>query len=195
MRQGKTAPSGPAAPPARGRGRGWHAASEGVACRLGDGVCQHGQDVPLRIPEGVAVVARPGESFRGDGALLGAGAGLQRVEEREPDRLLQLHVAVEFDVGALPERIEVGALSGNESVLAGAPRFRQRRDHFVAERPMRASTRPGIGEELHQRQALAGFEVACDRDAADVWPALDETSVLEGPSARGVISTPSIWSS
>jgi hypothetical protein len=62
------------------------------------------------VPEGLAVVARAGEALRRDRALLGARARPQRLEERESDRLLQLGVALELDVGAVPERIEVRAL-------------------------------------------------------------------------------------
>ena len=70
-------------------------------------VREHGQDEALGVPERVAVVAGPGQPLGRDRALLGAGAGLERVEEREADGLLQLGVAVELDVGAVPEVVEV----------------------------------------------------------------------------------------
>jgi hypothetical protein len=43
------------------------------------------------------------------------------VEECEARRLLQLRVALELDVGAVPEVVEVGALGRDESVPAGVP--------------------------------------------------------------------------
>ena len=94
-------------------------------------VRQHGQDKALAVPEGVAVVAGAGEALRADCALLGAGACLERVEEREADRLLQLGVTVQLDVGAAPEVVEVGALRFEQILPSrcGAPRqVRRRRD-------------------------------------------------------------------
>ena len=64
------------------------APAERVASRARHRVGQHGQHEALGVPEGVAVVARPGETLSSDGALLGTCAGLERVEEREADRLL-----------------------------------------------------------------------------------------------------------
>ena len=72
--------------------------------RLRSRVREHGQDEALRVPERVPVVAGAGEALCRDRALLGPGARLERVEEREAHGLLELRVAVELDVGALPER-------------------------------------------------------------------------------------------
>ena len=72
-----------------------------------------------RVPERVAIVARAGQALGGNRALLGAGSRLKRVEEREAHGQLKLGVAVELDVRALPELVEVGALPGDESVPAG----------------------------------------------------------------------------
>ena len=77
-------------------------------------VGEHRQDEPLGVPEGVAVVAGAGQALGRDRALLGAGAGLQRVEEREAHRLLQLGVALELDVGAAP-RSRRGTRAGRAS--------------------------------------------------------------------------------
>ena len=63
-------------------------------------VREDGQDEALGIPERVAVVAGAREALGADRALLGASARLKRVEECEADRLLQLGVAVQLDVGA-----------------------------------------------------------------------------------------------
>ena len=73
-------------------------------------VGQHGEHERLGVPEGVAVVPGPRQALRRDRPLLGAGAGLQDVEEPEPDGVLDLHVAVDLDVGALPEGVEECAL-------------------------------------------------------------------------------------
>ena len=114
------------------------------------------------------VVAGAGEPLRGDRAQLGAGAGLQRVEQPEADRLLQLGIALELDVGAVPERIEVRALRVDEAVPAGMARLRQRRDHLVADRRERAPARPAVREELDDAQARSLLEIGRDGDAADV---------------------------
>ena len=106
-----------------------------VAGGLRRGVCQHRQDEALGVPERVPVVAGPGQALRRDRALLGARAGLKRVEEREAHRLLQLGVALELDVGAIPERRRGSARwSGDEPVPAGVPRLGERGDDLVAER-------------------------------------------------------------
>ena len=111
------------------------APAERVGGRPRRRVGEHGQDEALGVPEGVAVVARPGQALGGDRALLGAGAGLERVEEREADCLLQLGVAVELDVGALPEVVEVRALRLEQALPAGVPRLGERGDGQVAARP------------------------------------------------------------
>jgi hypothetical protein len=66
----------------------------------------------------VPVVAGPGQPFGRDRLGLGAGAGLQDVEQREADRLLHLGVPVYLDVGAVPEVAKVGALLGEQPVSA-----------------------------------------------------------------------------
>ena len=52
------------------------------------GVGQHRQHERLGVPERVPVVARAGQALRRDRASFGPGTGLQDVEQREPDRLL-----------------------------------------------------------------------------------------------------------
>jgi Glycosyl hydrolase family 65, N-terminal domain len=63
-------------------------------------------------PEGVAVIAGPDQPFGADCSLLCPGAGLERVEEREAHGLLELEVAVDLDVGARPELVEIASLLG-----------------------------------------------------------------------------------
>ena len=97
--------------------------AQGIAGGLRRRVRQDGQDEAFGVPERMPVVAGPGQSLRGDGPLLGAGACLKRVEQREPQRLLELGVAFDLDVGAIPEVVEIRALSCDEPVPAGVPRF------------------------------------------------------------------------
>ena len=118
-------------------------------------VREHRQDEALRVPERVAVVAGPGQALGGDRALLGAGPGLERVEEREAHGLLELGVALELDVGAVPEVVEVRALAGEQAVPARVSRLGERGDHLVADGRERALARPAVGEELDDPQALA----------------------------------------
>ena len=56
------------------------------------------------------------------------------MEEGEPDRLLELSVAVDLDVGAVPEVVEVRALVGDESVPALVASAGERAADLVADR-------------------------------------------------------------
>ena len=53
------------------------------------------------------VIARAGQALGRDRPLLAPGSGLQGVKEGEADRLLQLRVALELDVGAGPEVVQI----------------------------------------------------------------------------------------
>ena len=142
-----------------------------VAGCVRNGVREHRQDEPLGVPERVPVIARPREPFRRDRALLGARTRLQRVEEREPHRLLQLGVAVELDIGMRPEVVQIRALVGNEALPARVARLGERGDDLVAQRGVRAPARPAVREELHEPEALAGYEIRRDCHPADVGAA------------------------
>ena len=122
------------------------------------GVGEHRQDERLGVPEGVAVVAGAGQALGGDRPPLGPGARLQHVEEREAHRLLQLGVALELDVGALPEVVEVVALVGDQAVPAGVARLGQRGGDLVAQRRQRALARPAVGEQLDHRSRWPGSQ-------------------------------------
>ena len=91
---------------------------EGVADRVRRRIREDGQDERVRVPEGVTVVARAGESLCRGRALLGPGGGLQAVEHGEPDRKLELGVAVDLDVGAGPVVVQVLAMAVDQSVPA-----------------------------------------------------------------------------
>ena len=88
------------------------APTQRVARGIGDGVRQDRQDERLAVPERVPVVARARQALCWDRAALASGARLERVEEREAHRLLELGVAFQLDVGALPEIVQVVALAG-----------------------------------------------------------------------------------
>ena len=119
-----------------------------VARGVGSGVGEDGQDERLGVPEGVPVVAGACQALGGDRAPLAARAGLQRVEEREAERLLQLGVAVQLDVGAVPEVVQVGALAGEQPLPAGVASLGERGGDLIAQRRRRALARPAVGEEL-----------------------------------------------
>jgi hypothetical protein len=83
VRQGKAAPARPSS-------AAWSRAAAGSvppAQRVGGGVRvrvgQHRQDEGLGVPERVPVVAGAGQALGRDRPLLGAGAGLQDVEQAE----------------------------------------------------------------------------------------------------------------
>ena len=129
------------------------APAQRVGCSVRRGVRERGEDEGLRVPEDVPVVAGPGQALGGDRPPLGSRAGLQRVEEAEADRLLQLAVAVDLDVRPVPEVVQVLALARHQPVPARVPRRRERGVDLVAHRRQRALARPAVGEELRDRQA------------------------------------------
>jgi hypothetical protein len=120
----------------------------------------------------VPVVAVAGQALGGDRALLRARGGLQRVEQREAHGLLELVVAVDLDVGALPEVVEVLALVGEQAVEARAPRRGEGGADLVADRDHRPLARPPVGQELGQRQCLAVADLRAHRHPRDVVEAL-----------------------
>ena len=67
----------------------------------------------------MAVIAWTGQSLRRNRALFAPRPGLQRVKQREADRLLELRVAVDLDVRVLPELVEKRALLLEKPVPAG----------------------------------------------------------------------------
>src|SRR5690606_1470592 len=123
-----------------------------------EGVGQHGQDERLGVPERVAVVAGPRQALGRDHAALCARARLQDVEQAEPDGLLDLGVALDLDVRALPELVQELLLLAEQAVPAGAPRARQRPDHLVVQRRPRALARPPVRDVLDDPQLLAGLQ-------------------------------------
>ncbi len=136
-------------------------------------VAEHRQHVGLGVPEAVPVVAGAGQALGADRPALAAGAGLQGVEEGEADRLLQLGVAVEFDVGALPEVVEVLALGAGQRLPAGVAGLGDGAADLVADRRLRALRRPAVGEELDDPQLLPRLDRARHRQPPELVPGLD----------------------
>ena len=135
---------------------------------LGQRVGQHRQREHLGVPEDVAVVPGTGQALGRDRPLLGAGAGLQDVEQPEPDGLLDLRVALDLHVRGVPELVEVLPLLPAQAVPAGELRGRQRAADLVAERRQGAPAGPAVGEQLDHRELLAGLQDAGDRGAGPV---------------------------
>ena len=100
--------------------------AQGVSGGARRGIGQHRKHVRLGVPEGVAVVTWASQALCRDRPLLGPRAGLEGVELGEANCLLELRVAVDLDVGALPEVLEVSALLFDESVPAGVMRLGDR---------------------------------------------------------------------
>jgi hypothetical protein len=116
----------------------------------------------------VAVVARAGQALGGDRPPLGARPGLEDVEEAEAHGLLDLRVAVELDIGAGPELVEVVGLARDEPFPAGVAGLGEGGGDLTANRRQRARARPSVGEELHDLEALTDQQVRVDGDACEV---------------------------
>ena len=151
---------GRVAPPQRIGGR--------VRRRIG----QHREDEALRVPEGVAVVAGPGQALGRDRALFRARSGLEGVEQRKANSLLELRVAVELDVGAIPEVVEILTLQGDEAVPTGVARLRERRDDEIANGRKRSLARPAVGDELDDPYSLPDTDVGGNRHSTHFRRAL-----------------------
>jgi hypothetical protein len=114
---------------------------QGIGNGVGGGVGEHRQDEGLGVPEGVAVVARTGQALGRNGPPLGPGSGLEDMEEGEAHRLLHLGIAVDLDVGAVPEVVQIGALLVDQVVPAHLARAGQRGGDLIPQcRPERSRT-------------------------------------------------------
>jgi hypothetical protein len=61
----------------------------------------------------VSIVAAASEALGRDGTLLGPRGGLHDLEERETDRLLQLRIALNLYIRAVPDIGQIVALAGH----------------------------------------------------------------------------------
>ena len=185
VRHGKAAPSRPScAARSPGQRQGAVPPAQRVRGRVRLGVGEHRQHERLGVPEGVAVVAGAGQALGRDRPLLGPGPGLQHVEQREADRLLDLGVPLDLDVGAGPEVVQVLALLGQQPVPAGEPGARRARRRPGRARRAGAVGGPAIAEELHQLQALAGLRARGATVNAPVGRRPWSTSAVPAPDTR-----------
>ena len=99
-------------------------------------------------------------------------SGLEDVEEGEAHRLLDLGVAVDLDVGAVPEVVQIGPLLLDQAVPARLAGTGQRGGNLVPQCRPRTLRRPAVGDELDQAQPLARLEGGGDRHAPEVGEAL-----------------------
>ncbi len=154
---------------------------EGVPRRLRPAGGEDRQDVRLGVPEGVPVVTGAGEPLGRDRPLLRPGAGLEHVEQAEAGGLLDRRVAVEFDGGPGPERVEVTALLGLQAVPAGVVGSGESRGHLVRQRLPGPDARPAVGQQLHDPEALTRLEHGRHAHPGDVDPALATGVGAVGP--------------
>ncbi len=106
---------------ARAAARGLeHPAAEGehLPRPLRARVREERDDVDLRVPEVVALVAAAGHALGRDAVALAARGGLHEREEVEADRLLDAGRSGDLDVRALPERRDVRRVLGLDRVEA-----------------------------------------------------------------------------
>ncbi len=144
------------------------APAQRVRRRRGLGEVQHREHERLGVPERVPVVAGTGQAFGRDRPDLGAGAGLQNLEQREPDRLLNLRVAGHLDVSPGPEVVQERPLLGQQLIPAGELGQRQRRGHLIVHGRPGPDRRPAVADVLGDVQLLAQRDLGRDQRPAHV---------------------------
>ena len=82
----------------------------------------------------MAVVAGAGETLPRYCPTFRASTGLKNVKQAEPHGLLAIGVALDFDVGAVPEDVKTVPLRVEQTLPAGVPRAGQRRGDLVTQR-------------------------------------------------------------
>ena len=148
------------------------APAQRVARRPRGGVGEHGQDEGLGVPERVPVIAGASQPLGRDRASLGPGARLEDVKEREADRLLELGITVELDVGPLPEVVQVHALGVGQPCPSSVERLDQGGPDLVAHGRGGPLARPSIGHELGHPQRLSRRHIGGDHDPGEIGKAL-----------------------
>jgi hypothetical protein len=116
----------------------------------------------------VAVIAGAGQALSGDRAAFGACTGLQHVEQTEAHGLLAVGVAVDLDVGTVPEFVQIVALRLDQTIPSAVLGTRYRAEHLVAQRRPRAQARPSVSEKLDDPQPLPGAQPADYRRARPI---------------------------
>ena len=148
------------------------APAQGVRRGVGLEVAEHRQAERLGVPERVAVVARAGQALGPDRPALGPRTGLQHVEDRDADGLLQLGVALDLDVRVGPELVEERALLAAQPLPPGVAGGRETGPDLVVHGRQRPPRRPAVGQVLDHAQHGAGLQPADDGGAADVLAGL-----------------------
>ena len=96
--------------------------------------------------------------FRRDRAPLGPRACLQDVKHAKAHGLLELEIAIDLNVGALPEVVEIPSLRAQQPVPTAVACLGKRRGHLTAERFGRAGAGPPMGEALVGDGDLSPFQ-------------------------------------
>ena len=169
---------------------------------------EDGEDIRLRIPEGVALVPLARETLGGDIAPAVAPGGLEEMEEVKAKPLQKGIVPPDLKADAVPEGIERGRLLFEEGVEGGGPAAGV--DRILPECGAFPMARRGVADALFKMQALprpqallcfpegavfgrAGaardapvLECAADRKAAVLGLLLhgEKTALREDPAAR-----------
>ena len=129
----------------------------------------------------MAFVPGAGQALGRDRPLLGPGRGLEDVEEREAHRLLELRVALQPDVRAVPEVVQIGPLLGDEPLPTRVPGRGQRGLDLVPQRRDGPLLRPAVGQELDHPQARSGVEHRRQGHAPEVLAAVRRRLDPRGP--------------
>ncbi len=148
------------------------APAQSIGNGVGGGIGEHWEHVGLGIPEGVPVVAWTGQALGRNGPPFSPGSRLEDVEEREAHRLLDLGIAVDLDVSAIPEVVQIGVLLLGQGVPAHPTRAGERRGDLISQRRPRTIRGPAVGDELDDAQPLARLEGGGDRHPAQIREAL-----------------------
>ena len=114
------------------------------------------------------VVAGAGEALSGDCPAFRARTGLKYVKQPEPHGLLAIGIALDLDVGAVPENVEAVPLRVEQALPAGVTRPGERRGGLVTQRRAGTQARPAVRQVLHDAQLLAGPQATDDGGARQI---------------------------
>lgn len=115
-----------------------------------------------------------GQGLARDTAALRSCTGLQHVEEREPNGLLQDRIPIDGDVRAIPEVVKVGSLLLEQHVEAAVAGPEQSRGHLVTQPACCSLARPGVGQQLDHAQPFSRSQHADGAGASPVGPRVSD---------------------
>ena len=119
-----------------------------ITSRRRHGIGEHGKHEHLRVPKRVPVVPRPSQSLGANRPLLRPRPRLEHLKESEPHRLLEFWIAVQFDIGGVPERGKVLPLGPQQIVPAGVTRANDGRVDLIAKGGPGTLTGPSVSDKL-----------------------------------------------